>query len=283
MNPFWFFRVDESYTTSTCPSALTNFNQGNVVTRYELYYLDENDERQEIAAYSSNNAVLTNTDMKWVTPGAEGGLVPTDDGGSFVVNLIDIPQDGDEYSLYLDVIADNGTSKNVWDVWAGPPEMAQGYSDNVNQRNLQIFRRTITATNRSAIYARGFLAPHIYDTSGEVELPVAALDSILGGGSAYISAFDMDNGSAGASGSGLLEFTIDKVAETDFNVPWAINCGGSTACNANWINPQANLGIPSPETDIAFYGGDMLVTYRPLGDDHTWSAAITSGRPFLTR
>ena len=153
----------------------------------------------------------------------------------------------------------------------------------VNQRNLEIFRRTITTTNRSRVYARGYLAPHIYQVSGDVELPVAAVDPILGGGGAYISAYDLDNGAAGTSSSGLLEFTIDTVAEEDFMVPWALNCSGAASCDYNWINPQAEMGIPSEETGVAFYGGDMMVTYRPNGDDHTWSVAVTRGRPFLTR
>lgn len=283
-NPFWFLRVDESYTPGRCPVPDTGNNMGNVVTRYDLYYLNEDDERQDLASFSSNRpADLTATDMKWVTPGAEGGKVPTD-MGTFVVDINTIPQDAEEmHNIYMEVSASTGTSKNVWDVWAGPPELATGYSDNVNERNLEVFRRVFTTTNRSRVYARGFLAPHIYQVSGDVELPIAALDPVLGGGGAYVSAFDIDNGAAGASGSGSLEFTIDTVSDGDFRVPWTISCDGSPACGTSWINPQAAMTIPSTETGVAFYGGDMLVTYAPNGDDHTWSSAVTRGRPFLTR
>ena len=279
-NPYWFFRVDESYTPTTCANPATGNNLGNVVTRYVLYYLDEDQERVPLTSYTSSNATLTDTDLKWVTPGAEGGRVPTDDGGRFIVDINNIPRDDNGiYNIYMDVTANSGTSKNVWDVWAGPPDMATGYPDDVNLRNLDIFRRTITTTNRSRVYARGFLAPHIYQVSGDVELPVAAVDPTLGGGGAYVSVFDHD----GSATSTNLEFTIDTVSTEDFQTPWQIRCDGSPTCDNLWVNPQAAMGIPSTETGVAFYGGDLIVKYQPGGDDHTWSAAVTRGRPFLTR
>lgn len=281
-NPFWFQRVDETYDTAKCPNALLDNGAGNTVTRYELYYLDDDDRRQTLGVYSSNKAASVNdTDLKWVTPGAEGGKVPTD-LGSFVVNLNTIPQDEDDvYNLFLDVSASNGTAKNVWDLWAGPPEMATGYSDDVNERNLQIMRNTITTTNPSMVYAEGYLPVNTYQASGDLELPIAALDPAFGGGAVYISAFDMDNGVAGAGGGGL-SFTIDTVAPTDYKVDRAITCPGGN-CNYQWINPQAEMSIPTTEQGIAFYGGNLMVTYQPKQDDHTWTVSITRGRPFLTR
>lgn len=281
-NPYWFQRVDETYSSNTCPTAAPSLGVGSTVTRYALYFLDENDVRHDLGVYSSNNATLTDTDLKWVTPGAEGGRVPTD-SGSFVVNLNGIPQDENEiHNIYLDVSAQNGTSKNVWDIWVGPPAMAEGYSDDVNQRNLEILRNTYTMSNRSLVYAQGYLPVNIYQASGDVELPIGAIDPALGSSAAYVSAFDLDAPASGASSSGQLEFTLDTVADVDFFVPWALNCNGAP-CNANWINPQAAVSIPTVEQGIAFYGGNLLVTYQPRHDDHTWMLSITRGRPFLTR
>jgi hypothetical protein len=234
-----------------------------------------------------------------VTPGVSSG-VPAD-SGSFQVDPSGLPanESGDKF-IYLDVASSGGTSKNVWDIWAGPLPTyytSQGLgapSRNVNLRNLQIASSpSLYDTQGITVFALGRLPTETYFNNDELTLPLAPLDISSGGGSIYAKVFDYDSG--GLTPPPLINFTIDTVAQDEFYIDAPIVdppdpsnfeavCNSGTDCNNSWTFPQFAMGIPGEgDTLSRFFGGTLEANYTPLGNSHTWSVAITSGRPFLTR
>jgi hypothetical protein len=294
-NPLWLIRVDEAWSVpggNSCPDPLTGSPGGNTITVYELFYRDENDQRVSIATFSSNDAAANLTDMKWVTPGVDSGV--NSENGNFDVNLLNPNGDGIAlplrngiYDIFMSVqTLDGGTAKNVWDIWAGSPAMAdaanvdltgEGVID-VNDRNLYIARNFATVYQEGInVYAVGRLPTNNY-RDGQIELPIADVAAIAGGGQLYVSVFDLDGGA-----SNSLEFLFDTLSTNDFLVPQTAICSGDTNCDNTWVNPQMRLGIPTRQQGVAFFGGNLLVRYDPNREDHTWSVSITNGRPFMTR
>ena len=58
-------------------------------------------------------------------------------------------------------------------------------------------------------------------------------------------------------------------------------CNGGNNCNNAWTKPNWVLKLPG-DPELGFAGGNILATYPPNGDAHTWWFSITAGRPFLT-
>ncbi len=298
-NPFWFQRVDENWNADCTANTSNQF--GEVVTKYELFYFEESGDRKEIASFTVNNLRdQFNTDLKWVSPGAPSSLVPAD-SGSFEVDLNTIPPDASGLRIiHMDVTAVSGSAKNVWDIWAGPPS---GYftsrgipalSPDVNVRNLQLANSPAAYSVKGvSVYALGRMPTTHYINDQEIKLPLAPIESMLGGGAIYVSTFDFDTSAPPPD----IYFTIDTVAHSDFKMystvvmtpteghtgkpddPLQTSCGGSTNCNSSWMLPQMAMGIP----DVFFFGGKLEANYIPGRDDHVWSISVTAGRPFLTQ
>ena len=288
-NPVWLVRVDETWKpraadpAAACPERDLAVNNGNgTFTRYELFYRDANGTRIDIATFASNPSNSTQTDMKWVTPGVDIAA----QSGSFNVNLNPIPLDDDKnYNLYLHVSTTGGTSKNGWDIWAGPTETDFWSADDmpagVNERNLEILANPgLGRTYGAEVYAQGYLPMTIY-RPGEITLPIAAVEAVQGGGTIYASVFDFEAGDP-------FYYGFDTLASGDLPaVNGAAVCPGvnSADCNNKWVRPQHIVGIPTNSDDIAFYGGFLTVRYNNTSsfDEHVWSVRVTAGRPFLTR
>lgn len=297
-NPFWLQRVDENWNPDCTPNFADNL--GDVITTYELYYFDDSGDRHDIAKYTVDNLRdYFNSDLKWVSPGAPGSLVPAD-SGSFEVDLSTIPLTPDGLQvIQMDVKASSGSAKNVWDVWAGPPSAyftahsIPPLSADVNTRNLQI-ANSPAAYNIKGVstYALGRLPLTHYINNEEIKVPLAPIESTLGGGGIYATVFDFDTSVPPPD----LFFTIDTVAESDFKMystvvvspteghsgeqsdPLQVTCDNSTDCNNSWMSPQIAMGIP----DEFFFGGKLEANYMPMKDDHVWALGVTAGRPFLT-
>lgn len=297
-NPFWLQRVDENWNPDCTP--YYGDNLGDVVTSYELYYFDDSGDRIDIAKYTVDNLRdYFNSDLKWVSPGSPGSLVPAD-SGSFEVDLSTIPVSPDGLQVVqMDVKALSGSAKNVWDVWAGPPpayftaHSIPPLSSDVNTRNLQLANSPAAYTIKGvSTYALGRLPLTHYINDKEIKIPLSPLESTLGGGAIYASTFDLDM----AVPPPGVYFTIDTVSENDFKMysavvasptdghigtqadPLQTSCDNSTDCNNSWMSPQLAMGIP----DEFFFGGKLEANYMPMKDDHVWALGVTAGRPFLT-
>lgn len=312
-NPVWLHRVDEVWLPSAgCPARATTNPNGNTVTKYSLYYYDNAEERQDIVAFTTGGTVDQQTDLNWVTPGGLDPDLPLLDftghitpaiTSSFVITpglLASIPQDGsNNVSVYLDVEAIAGTSKNGWDVWAGPADVADDLPNNGNQRNLHILRNLDdVSTGGVEIFAQGYLpaTSYLFDP---LRLPIAAISSAQGGGTIYATVFDFE---PPASGPFQFSFSTMRMADRpghgmeigeDLSLPQNLLgynryllCSGSTDCNDKWVEPQFNILIPSSTAAVVptpFYGGYLTVDYTMNADEHVWSVTLHGGRPFLTR
>jgi hypothetical protein len=313
--PYYLQRVDENWAASGggC-SAVPNDPNTNAVTTFELYYFNESGARFNVSRYTSDNRLSNRhlTDLLWVSPrsghpiaptaGAPSG-VPTTPGdfGNFEVNINNMPAP-DEYGfryLYLEVQMTGGSAKNVWDLWAGPPANVVDLPPEVNDRTLAILNDTTGEAGNMggvSIFALGRQPLRSYH-QGTIKMPLAPIDTRMGGGTIYASIFDFDNGAQSP-----ITFTIDTLAWMDFRLtanvvnhepnPELVGtiietaCDDSSNCDNKWFSPQLRLGVPTrdhPTNPVAFYGGNLEAEYRMAGDSHTWALSITAGRPFLTR
>jgi hypothetical protein len=287
-NPYWFVRVDENINSDCQHNPSPN---GNTVTVYELYYLDDDGARQSLATYTADNSTPA-TDLNWVTPGVTPGI-PVDSGsaGTFDVDVSPIPEIDDNQHIYMDVTTSGGTARNVFDVHARLPDAfyPSALEPNVNDRNLQLADNpTRFRTDGLAVFAIGRMPLQNYVGDRRVTMPLAPIDSAQGGGTVYSTIFDYD-----VTAPRGITFTIDSVSANDFRIPAQIvadpnpdpllyqtTCDdGSGDCNNTWLQPQLRMGIP----DTFFFGGNLEATYVPRENAHTWAVSITSGRPFLSR
>lgn len=325
-NPVWLHRVDETWEawtapSSGCPAPYAGEPSGNTVTRYVLYYFDSDDQREDIASFTTGPSTDLDTDLKWVTPGAATPGVSVDWTGSVtgtfrVANgdLDDIPLDGSDYrSVYLDVETIAGTSKNGWDVWAGPTGTViegSGLPADGNDRNLAIIADPGSVSNGGVeVFAQGYLPVTAYRFGAlqNLPLPLAAVSSAEGGGRLYATGFDFE-----LLGGDFFQFSFSTMALCDRPgvdeiscVPLEISegvdqgfpdnllgykryaiCEGGADCNNKWVEPQFDILIPSNTSahdPTPFYGGYLTVAYTIAGDEHVWSVTLHGGRPFLTR
>lgn len=302
-NPFWFQRVDETWrdVQNGCSDDPSN-PFGDTVTEYELFYFDGQGDRQSLGLYFEDNSQTGTTDMKWVTP----GVTISADAGSFEGDITGLPSDDDGFRhLYLDVKTTAGSSKNVWDIWAGPipafytSQGLSSLSDDVNQRNVQVANTPFAYQRLGvSVYALGRMPLENYVDNAQVDLPLGPLELEAGGNTLYASVFDYNDS---LNPPPQLNFQIDTVSANDFDkcadvVPsptignsgqcgsahLQASCNNGTNCDNQWTRPYFAMDLPAENT--GYFGGNLILkNYSPGGDAHTWSLAITGGRPYLTQ
>ena len=190
----------------------------------------------------------------------------------------------------MDVTSTGGTSRNVWDIWAGPPSAASTLTETVNLRNLQLANNpTIAGQQSVSVLSLGRMPIQPLQNSGDMRLVLSPIDISFGGGAMYVSLFDFD-----PTPPFSVNFTVDSIDTDVFSVNGIVGgspgdgdlpatCdGGTTSCNGVWTLPQWGMGIPGKEGRVVFFGGNLIATYAPAGDAHTISMSLTDGRPFLT-
>jgi hypothetical protein len=128
------------------------------------------------------------------------------------------------------------------------------------------------------VYAQGYMPMTVYRPGANVTVPIGAVDAAQGGGTTYITVFDFEPPAADP-----FTFGYDTLAPSDFQVVRSATCDGSTDCNGKWVRNQYDIGIPTNDQGVAFYGGYLTATYQPAADEHVWALRITAGRPFLTK
>jgi hypothetical protein len=287
-NPVWIHRVDETWTApgSGCPAPAVDEPSGNTVTDFLLYYFDGNDTQQALATFRSDATTATATDLKWVTPGIDVTSAVT---GTFLISngqLSAVPQDGyGNRSLYLDVETVAGTSKNAWDLWAGPSTVADNLPADGNARDLYILNNLESVgTGGVEVFAQGYLpvTSYLFDP---LTLPIAAVSSAQGGGTLYVTTFDFE-----LPASAPFQFNFNTMAmqdrPPDLAAPRTPLCDGGADCNDEWVEPPFSILIPSITANVdptPFYGGYLTVDYTMNADEHVWAVSLAGGRPFLTR
>lgn len=298
-NPVWLERVDETFNAS-CQLDLGQKN-GDTETVFELYSINNAGGRDPIATYTHlTTDDHSKTDMKWVAPGVTAG-VDVDGGspGTFEVSFASLPDNGDEPRfIHLDVYANSGSSRNIWDVRAGPPSThyeASGLPalpENVNDRNLVIANHAGSyLTNGVTVSAIGRLPLDHHVSDEAVSLIVSPIGDIREQAFAYLTVFDYIESdtpppqvtfSIDSDISGTFLSVDGKVAEAspDGNDQVAF-CDGGNNCDNAWTEPNWVLKLPNDPSQ-GFAGGNIIATYTPKGDAHTWWYTITAGRPFLT-
>jgi len=199
-------------------------------------------------------------------------------------------------TIELAVRTNGGSGKNTWDLWAGPPldyfpgQGIPALDGDANLRNLQLANNPAAYTVPGvSVFAVGKMPLSHYVNNETVKVPLAPIDSTLGGGYAYATTYDFD-------GASDINFTIDTVAPGDFRQyttvveapgpghsgssgdPLQATCSGGRNCDASWMLPQYAMRLP----EVFFAGGTLEANYRPAGDDFVWFIGFTAGRPFLT-
>jgi hypothetical protein len=296
-NPYWFVRVDETWD-GNCNPVASNRN-GNTATTFDLYYFDAQGQRVPLARYAETNdlATVPFTDMRWVSPGAPGrDFIPTE-FGSFEVLVESIPEGmNNARYIYLDVKAESGNSKNVFDVRAGrpsdDPDLPNDWLifNHINERNLTLANLpALDASGGVETFALGRMPIQAYYGNALMKIPLVPVSSSLVDSVIYATMFDHDHSIPPPE----IEFTIDSVAPSDFRVLAKVTddpsslpsygiaslCNGGLNCNNTWIWPQFRIGVPT----YMFRSGILFGQYYPHRDAHTWSVSITAGRPVLTR
>ncbi|WP_420627416.1 PKD domain-containing protein [Candidatus Leptofilum sp.] len=276
INPHWFVRVDTNWSPPIAPSGNcgtpTNYTASlNAQTLFDLYYFaqtnDETPTRIPLVVYigQTDDGLRDNgdhnTDLRWVSPGADNPFSPVDTPGnavpaiaqttdSFEVDLTaDVPGittdtlTGDRY-LYLDVRTISGASENGFDIWAGPPIYTDGDSgepdvpSEVNVRNLYILNNPGTHDAAGVeILALGTL-PQTSIADYPIEMPLLTVGPELAGQTLQVRLFDNDDGAQPP-----LIFYFDTIAFT----PDDANPLGYDPANTDWAMAFGVSGQDDPD------------------------------------
>lgn len=288
-NPVWLRRLDETWVNNSpgCPIRNVNSPTGDTITRYELFRINAEGDRVDIAAFQTGIATDEHTDLQWVTPGKPDDIPA--EMGSFLITSEQVaglqPDQNNFRNVYLDVFTVAGTSRNGWDIWAGPRDTFSAHDG--NERNREILADPASfSTDGIEIFAQGYLptASYHFDPRG-LPLPIASIDQSLGGHSLSLTVFDFE-------AAGPFIFTFSTMSQYDWayprqdappDPPLHPRCNGSGDCNNKWVHPPINFELPSREQGDAFYGGYLQADYRMFNDEHVWTVTLPLGRPFLTR
>lgn len=344
LNPYWFMRIDENRGQGPPPGNGTCGSTGvyepgyNTRTQFDLYYFraasDGSPIRQPLATYTGQTGDardLTtgaaapgdhNTDLFWVSPGAEqqgpdfdgtyGTFhVPVDPGSlkTFEIDLTtdvpDIIQDPGTGARFinLDVTALSGSSENGFEIWAGPPDYVNSVPANVNQRNVVVTNSPGAHYSGGAVvFALGRLPMNsIYNS--QVDIPLVFVGPEQAGQKMTVSLFDSDSGALPP-----IEFYFDSISDEDWSlkfadpltvgpdpdgVPEGVRCEPGS-CGSQWVNPAYLITIPGVVDDCdysapdamectPFYGGRLMARYvGGRNDTFGWEIKL-SGLPRLVR
>ena len=297
VNPYWFIRIDENRGTGdppgngTCGTPSTYAPAYNTSTLYELAYYQQGEnepQRVPLVGYigqtedNLRDVGDHNTDMHWVSPGADvpfsaidspGNLVPAIPAtiNSFEVDLTtDVPniltdaQTGERY-LYLEVTSLSGASENGYEIWAGPPDYVNIVPSEVNARNLYILNNPGSHDSQGLeITAVNTLLQNSNHTD-PVDIPLAYIGPESAGQTIPITLFDTDSG---AQPPWIFYFDTIAFTPDDSNplgydpalTDWAMAFGvtgqddpdGVAAgvrclpgsCQSQWVEPAYQITIP---------------------------------------
>ena len=304
INPFWFVRVDENRAPVTCTEPAGGYDSTlNTRTFYELSYLAQSPtgsvQKIPIVSYSGRIDNSHDTDLRWVTPGADNyddtgnpivipttyDFTPTQDGFEITfdtdtpdIAVIDDCIDGGN-CIYLDleVTTTGGSSVNGFDFWAGPATDVDDYPSNVNERNVFILNAIYngtTPTHNSAgiILLADQVLPQSSHFAQVVERPLTYLSALYAGHPISVTLFDIDSGSQAP-----ITFTLDTIHPADWSVTFGIsgtidpdgvpaNSRCFPNCNNQFITPTYVMTIPN---DVNFVGGTLLMSYKAgIHDNH---------------
>lgn len=339
INPYWFVRVDKNrgdgdpslHGNGDC--AEPNFYEAgyNTQTVYELFYdqlvADDVVERSSLVRYTGQtgdnrdvDAVSLspgdhNTDLFWISPGAENQgsdfdalygtfHVPVDAGStadSFEIDLTtDVPNiwvesETGERVLYLDITAVSGASENAFAIWAGPPNYAISTPADINARNVLV-TNSPTAHDSGGVTITA-VEHGIMSSVGDINIarPIAYIPPNMRGGAISISHFDVDTLSQPP-----MVFYFDTIPEADWSktfgqdgvpdpdgVPAGVRCLPGN-CQDEWVDPAYEIVVPglmencdsADEMDddcLPFYGGTLMVRYAASElDTSTWEIMETA-------
>lgn len=309
VNPVWFMRVDENRTAQdTCdiPTFYTEFY--NTTTVYQLFYHaqspDGTIQEVSLASYTGLKNNSHNTDLHWVSPGAPPSFdypgpptgVPAD-FGSFEIELdtavpnILVEQDTGNRYIYLDVTTTDGSSKNGFDIWAGPATYTTSVPSHVNTRNIHLLDNPNTHDSAGVVILATNNLPQSAHSGQLIARPLGYFGPEYAGQPLYLRLFDVD-----VLSQAPITFTFDTIAPADwsltFGISGTIDPDGVPAnsrcfpnCNDQFITPAYTITIPdgincnAPDC-IPFYGGRLLMHYKAgINDNHFVSLTAPPAPP----
>ncbi len=235
VNPYWFVRIDENRGVGggngngTCGEPKDYNPAYNTRTEFLLYYFRQNAdgtvERVDLVSYygQTGDGVRDsgdhNTDMRWVSPGADTSFAydydPNPNGpdvpanplqiDSFEIDLTqDVPgivrdQSTNARYIFLDVTTLSGSSENGFEIWAGPATYVNTIASDVNLRNQQVLNDPGSHSSKGAtVFGLGNLPMNSNysdpDDINPVDIPLLYVSPEMIGQTIEISMFDSDAG-----------------------------------------------------------------------------------------
>ena len=298
INLFWIKRIDENFSPSPSCSPPGSYNASyNTTTFYQLSYLAETatDTIQiPLVGYTGRPDNSHDTDLRWVAPGAPPSIdqsmpVPTDfdhttSADGFEISLIqdtpniyEEPITGDRY-LYLSVTTIGGSSKNGFDIWAGPSDAVSTVASEVNTRNLAILNGTGSTYTYGGfeIFAQE-AAPQNFHYTEPFTRVLRYFGPAYSGQPITLTLFDIDSGSSAplniSVGGLTLTYGVTGTLDPD-GIPANSRCLPN--CNNQFIFPSYVITLPGDlyctEDNpfcTPFSGGYLIMDYASgSGDNH---------------
>jgi hypothetical protein len=302
----------------------------NTETRFELFHFEDENRsalRTPLASYTgqAGDGVRDDgdhqTDMRWVAPGGQGAFdqpaaVPSDCGSptggdyhpvhcplgtapgpgrGFEISLSEhlgntVVDESGNRSLYLDVTAVSGASKNGYAVWAGPPTYLDELPGEVNGRNVQLVNEPLAYHSQGiTVKAVGLLALNS-NYPGEpantfIDVPLTHLGPEYSGQVVTVTLFDVDDGSHPP-----ILFYLDSISPAD----WSLEFGAGpepdgrcfdgddyvAGCDDEWVTPPYEIPLPTFAEGVAYYGGRLMARYQAGDQDLvTWRVSLPAAEP----
>lgn len=307
VNPYWFVRIDENRqgigSNGRCSAPSSYTPAYNTQTRYSLAYFANNADGTVVEvplvtyfgqtgdSRDGANPGNHQTDMRWVSPGADVPFSTVDDPGvpvpvvaqqpgvDFEINLnTDVPNivvdqsTGSRY-IYLYVQSMSGYSENGFEIWAGPPTYVNSVPSEVNARNLHVLNNPGShSSNGVTVFGLGNL-PMNSNFNNPVDIPLLYVGPDMIGQNIQVRMFDSDSGAQPP-----VIFYFDSIAFTpDDSDPlgydpdqtdWAMSFGVNGqddpdgvaegtrclpgGCDNQWIDPAYRIIVPGDMDDCDY-------------------------------